>query len=154
MAKRKVHIVTYTHWDREFRWEFERTRMRLVDCIDRLLEIMEQNPDFRSFLMDGQVTLLEDYLEIRPEKRETIEKLAREGRLETGPWYTLADCAPVQGESIVRNLVYGTSMTPNSSLRCIIRLPLNGVKLLKRILICLQLKNCFILLSKTLTARL
>lgn len=28
MPRRKVHIVTYTHWDREFRWEFERTRMR------------------------------------------------------------------------------------------------------------------------------
>ncbi len=28
---KKVHIVTYTHWDREFRREFERTRMRLVD---------------------------------------------------------------------------------------------------------------------------
>ena len=81
-AKRKVHVVTYTHWDREFRWEFERTRMRLVDCIDRLLEIMEARPEFRSFLMDGQLTLVEDYLEIRPEKRETITKLdtARQAR--------------------------------------------------------------------------
>lgn len=108
MAKRKVHIVTYTHWDREFRWEFERTRMRLVDCIDHLLEIMEQREDYRSFLLDGQLTLLEDYLEIRPERRETIRKFAEEGRLEVGPWYTLADCAPVQGESVVRNLLYGT----------------------------------------------
>lgn len=105
--KRKVHIVTYTHWDREFRWEFERTRMRLVDCIDHLLEIMEQNPDYRSFMMDGQLTLVEDYLEIRPEKRPLIEKFAREGRLELGPWYTLADCAPIQGESVIRNIQYG-----------------------------------------------
>ncbi len=108
MAKRKVHIVTYTHWDREFRWEFERTRMRLVDCIDHLLEIMEQRKDYRSFLLDGQLTLIDDYLEIRPERRAIIQKLAKEGRLEVGPWYTLADCAPVQGESVVRNLLYGT----------------------------------------------
>lgn len=108
MAKRKVHIVTYTHWDREFRWEFERTRMRLVDCIDHLLDIMEEREDYRSFLLDGQLTLIEDYLEIRPERRETIQRLAKEGRLEVGPWYTLADCAPVQGESVVRNLLYGT----------------------------------------------
>lgn len=108
MAKRKVHIVTYTHWDREFRWEFERTRMRLVDCIDHLLEVMEERKDYRSFLMDGQLTLIDDYLEIRPEKKETIQRLAKEGRLEVGPWYTLADCAPIQGESVVRNLLYGT----------------------------------------------
>ena len=38
--KPNVHIVSYTHWDREFRWEFEHTRAKLVDCLDRLLEIM------------------------------------------------------------------------------------------------------------------
>ena len=103
MAKRRVHIVTYTHWDREFRWEFERTRMRLTDCIDHLLSIMEEKPEYRSFLMDGQLTLVEDYLE----KREQIESLTRDGRLEIGPWYTLADCAPIQGESVVRNILYG-----------------------------------------------
>ncbi len=104
---RKVHIVTYTHWDREFRWEFERTRMRLVDLFDNLFEIMEQKPDYRSFLCDGQVTLIEDYLEIRPEMRETVKKYVKEGRLEIGPWFTLPDCAPIQGESVVRNLQYG-----------------------------------------------
>lgn len=107
MSKCKVHIVTYTHWDREFRWEFERTRMRLVDCIDHLLEIMKDKPDFRSFLFDGQVTIIDDYLEIRPEKRDEIVNMAKEGRLELGPWYTLADCAPIQGESVVRNILYG-----------------------------------------------
>jgi len=105
--KKKVHIVTYTHWDREFRWEFERTRMRLVDCIDALLEIMEKEPDYRSFLMDGQLTMIDDYLEIRPEKAEQIKKLTEAGRMELGPWYTLADCAPIQGESVVRNIQYG-----------------------------------------------
>ncbi len=104
---KKVHIVTYTHWDREFRWEFERTRMRLVDCIDHLLEIMEEKPDYRSFLFDGQFTLIEDYLEIRPEKKEQIKKLVKDGRMEIGPWFTLPDCAPIQGESVVRNIQYG-----------------------------------------------
>ena len=69
---KKVHIVTYTHWDREFRWEFERTRMRLVDLFDHLFEIMEEKPDYRSFLCDGQLTLIADYLEIRPEMTDTV----------------------------------------------------------------------------------
>ncbi|MCL2351052.1 MAG: hypothetical protein FWC55_00820 [Firmicutes bacterium] len=104
---KKVHIVTYTHWDREFRWEFERTRMRLVDCFDHLLEIMEKDPDYRSFHFDGQFDLIDDYLEIRPENAERIRRLVRDGRAEIGPWYSLPDCAPIQGESVIRNLQYG-----------------------------------------------
>ena len=104
---RKVHIVTYTHWDREFRWEFERTRMRLVDLFDHLFEIMEQKPDYRSFLCDGQLTLIEDYLEIRPEMKDKVKQFVQAGRLEIGPWFTLPDCAPIQGESVVRNIQYG-----------------------------------------------
>ena len=104
----KVHVVSYTHWDREFRWEFERTRMRLVDCLDHLLEIMEKHPEYASFLLDGQATLLDDYLEIRPEKIPAVKKLAAAGRLEIGPWYTLADCAPIMGESVIRNILCGT----------------------------------------------
>lgn len=104
---KKVHIVTYTHWDREFRWEFERTRMRLVDLFDHLFKIMDEKPDYRSFLCDGQFTIIEDYLEIRPEMRDTVRRFVKEGRLEIGPWFTLPDCAPIQGESVVRNLRYG-----------------------------------------------
>lgn len=104
---RKVHIVTYTHWDREFRWEFERTRMRLVDLFDHLFEIMDAKPNYRSFLCDGQLTLIEDYLEIRPEMKEKVKQFVQAGRLEIGPWFTLPDCAPIQGESVVRNIQYG-----------------------------------------------
>lgn len=120
MAKRKVHIVTYTHWDREFRWEFERTRMKLVDCLDHLLDIMKEKPDYKFFLMDGQFALIEDYLEIRPEKKDEIVDLVKSGRLEIGPWYTLPDCAPIQGESVVRNILYGMkkSMEYGGVMKC------------------------------------
>ncbi len=110
MSKPRVHIVSYTHWDREFRWEFERTRMRLVDCLDHMFEILDEDKQFRSFMLDGQMTLLDDYLEIRPEMRKKIEKYVKAGRLEIGPWFTLPDCAPIHGESVVRNLAYGMRM--------------------------------------------
>ena len=117
---RKVHIVTYTHWDREFRWEFERTRMRLVDLFDHLFEIMDEKPDYRSFLCDGQLTLIEDYLEIRPEMKEKVKAFVQAGRLEIGPWFTLPDCAPIQGESVVRNIRYGVKKSADfgDPLRC------------------------------------
>ena len=44
--KKRVHIVSYTHWYREFRWQFELTRMKLVDCFDSLFKIMKEQPDF------------------------------------------------------------------------------------------------------------
>lgn len=81
--------------------------MRLVDLFDHLFEIMEEKQDYRSFLCDGQFTLLEDYLEIRPEMKDTVKKYVEDGRLEIGPWFSLPDCAPIQGESVVRNLQYG-----------------------------------------------
>ena len=81
--------------------------MRLVDLFDHLFEIMEEKPDYRSFLCDGQLTLIADYLEIRPEMTDTVKKYVQEGKLEIGPWFTLPDCAPIQGESVVRKLQYG-----------------------------------------------
>lgn len=54
--------------------------------------------------MDGQSVVLEDYLEVRPEKREIIEKYVKEGRITAGPWYTLPDLYPLDGECLVRNL--------------------------------------------------
>jgi len=120
MMKKTVHVVSYTHWDREFRWEFELTRMKLVACFDHLLEIMKSRPDYKSFLVDGQVGLLVDYLEIRPEQEATIRELAAAGRLEIGPWYTLPDCGTLNGESVVRNLQYGMKLSQSFGhvLRC------------------------------------
>lgn len=118
--KPNVHIVSYTHWDREFRWEFEHTRAKLVDCLDHLLEIMTENPEYGPFLLDGQIDLLDDYLEIRPEQESTVRQLIADGKLEIGPWYSLPDCATLHGESVLRNLQYGvkTSQRYGSVMRC------------------------------------
>ncbi len=111
--KKTVHVVSYTHWDREFRWEFELTRMKLVDCLDRLFAIMQEKPSFTNFLMDGQACLLDDYLEIRPEQESVIRELVARKRLEIGPWFTLPDCATLNGESVIRNLQYGMRFSRN-----------------------------------------
>lgn len=107
MAKKKIHIVSYTHWDREFRWDFETTRMWLVRLWDNLLDIMSQKTDFKYFMFDGQFVMVEDYLEIRPEREQEIRDLVKSGRLQIGPWYTLADSSSVNGESLIRNLMTG-----------------------------------------------
>jgi len=100
-------LVLHTHWDREWRYPLWENRMYLCNLVDELLEILDNDPDYKSFVMDGQTVVIEDYLEVRPENREKVEKYIKEGRIEVGPWYTLPDLYPVCGESLVRNLLKG-----------------------------------------------
>ena len=107
----KVHVVSHTHWDREWRQPFEFFQPYLVKCLDQLFSIFEENDDYRAFLLDGQAVMLEDYLEVRPERTEDVRKWLEEKRLFVGPWYSLIDNNLVDPESIVRNLLYGTRLS-------------------------------------------
>ena len=100
-------LVLHTHWDREWRYPLWENRMYLCNMVDELLEILDKDPEYTSFVMDGQTVIIEDYLEVRPENRAKVEKYIKEGRIEVGPWYTLPDLYPVSGESLVRNLLRG-----------------------------------------------
>jgi len=102
-----VHIISHTHWDREWYLPYEKHHVKLIALIDRLLDTLQRDPDFKSFHLDGQTIILEDYLQIRPENRELLEQYIREGRIHIGPWYILQDEFLTSGEANVRNLVYG-----------------------------------------------
>ena len=103
----QCHFVSNTHWDREWRFSMQRTRHMLVYKMDMLLDIFDKEPRFKSFHLDSQTLPLEDYLEIRPERKKDIEKYVAEGRLLVGPWYCLPDEFSVSGESLIRNLLLG-----------------------------------------------
>lgn len=105
--KRKFHVISNTHWDREWRFPFQRNRQMLVDMIDRVLEILEDEPEYRAFHLDSQAIVLKDYLEIRPYKKDLITKLVSEKRLLIGPWYILPEEFQVGGENLIRNLLLG-----------------------------------------------
>ncbi len=107
MACRRVHYVLSTHWDREWYQTFQDYRERLVRLLDRTLGALADGRLRGPFTTDGQAILLEDYLEVRPERRAQVEALAREGKLAIGPWYVLPDEWLVSGESLVRNLRRG-----------------------------------------------
>lgn len=101
------YVIPHTHWDREWRYPIWENRMYLRDMVNELLDTLENNPGYKSFLFDGQVVGILDYLEVEPEKKERVEKLIREKRIMIGPWYTLPDLYPISGESMVRNLLKG-----------------------------------------------
>ena len=105
--KTTVHIISHSHWDREWYQSFEKHRMKLIELVDNILEKAENDPEFGGFFLDGQTIALDDYLEVRPEKREQVEKCVREGKIQTGPWYILQDEFLTSGEACVRNLQVG-----------------------------------------------
>ncbi len=104
---KKVHIVPHMHWDREWYFSTEESRILLVNNMKEIMDMLENNPDYPYFVMDGQSARLEDYLAVKPQDKERIKKLVEEGKLIIGPWYTQTDEMVVGGESIVRNLLYG-----------------------------------------------
>ncbi|MBQ8370344.1 MAG: alpha-mannosidase [Clostridia bacterium] len=107
MSSRTLHFISHSHWDREWYMPFEAHRYKLVEFFDRLLDTLDNDPAFKSFHLDGQTIMIEDYLEIRPQMREKIEKYIAEGRLVNGPWYILQDEYLTDGESNIRNMLIG-----------------------------------------------
>lgn len=105
--KTTVHIISHSHWDREWYQSFESHRMKLIELVDNILDKAENDPEFGGFFLDGQVIAIDDYLEICPEKRAQVEKCIREGKVQTGPWYILQDEFLTSGEACVRNLQVG-----------------------------------------------
>jgi hypothetical protein len=105
--KLTFHVISNTHWDREWRYPFQRNRQTLVEMIDNVIQILETYPEYRAFHLDSQTIVLKDYLEIRPNREARLKKLISERRLFVGPWYILPDEFLVSGESLIRNLLLG-----------------------------------------------
>lgn len=104
----QILVVAHTHWDREWYHTAERFRQRLIPLVDELLD--DPPPHGESFLLDGQAIVLEDYLDVRPERAAELSSVLRLGRLEAGPWYVLADELMPSGEALVRNLLAGRAV--------------------------------------------
>ncbi len=113
----RIHLVPHTHWDREWYRPFQSFRMQLVEVIDRVLEMLEAEPDF-VFTLDGQLATIDDYLAIRPEHEERIRRHVQSGRLAVGPWQILMDEFLVSGETLVRNSSRAGSVGKRSADRC------------------------------------
>jgi len=88
--RKQVIAYLHTHWDREWYREFEVFRLRLLRVFDQILYMLESNK-IPCFYFDGQVSALEDYLEIRPEKRALVKSLIYAKKLYIGPFYCLVD---------------------------------------------------------------
>ena len=103
-------VVSHTHWDRAWYLSFQAFRQRLISLVDRIIELLDNGKDYESFTLDGQTVLLEDYLELRPDKADALKHLIASHRIHVGPWYILPDLFLSSGEAILRNLKIGHEM--------------------------------------------
>ncbi|HZW40326.1 MAG TPA: glycoside hydrolase family 38 C-terminal domain-containing protein [Ignavibacteriaceae bacterium] len=107
MKDKVFHVISNTHWDREWRYPFQRNRKMLVDMIDKVIDILLNEPEYKAFHLDSQSIVLDDYLAIKPYQKDIIKKLVEEKRLLIGPWYILPEEFQVGGENLIRNLLLG-----------------------------------------------
>ncbi|MFW9912851.1 MAG: alpha-mannosidase [Candidatus Thorarchaeota archaeon] len=105
--KAEAILISETHWDRAWYRTFQQFRLRLVNLVNELLDILDRDPEFKTFTFDGQTVVIEDYLEMVPHQRERFTRYVKDGRIDIGPWYVLPDLFLVSGEALIRNLLMG-----------------------------------------------
>lgn len=103
---KKIHVIAHTHWDYEWYFTSNESFIQLCYHVDEVIEALEKYVlDY--YMLDGQMSIVEDYLEVNPDKKERLMALIKDGRLKVGPWYTQSDQMIIRGESLVRNLQLG-----------------------------------------------
>jgi alpha-mannosidase len=107
MARKTVYVVPHTHWDHEWYFSEDDSASLLYEAVDEALTVLAKNETYR-FTFDGQTSVIDDYLKLRPEQRERLTKAIQRKQLFVGPWYTQTDTLMVDTESIIRNLLIGT----------------------------------------------
>lgn len=104
----KYTVIPHVHWDREWYFTQQKSTLYLLHDMDEVVDELYKSKELKYFLFDAQTSLIEDYLRFRPGRENQVKQLIQERRLLTGPWYTQTDQMIIHGESIVRNLLYGT----------------------------------------------
>ena len=107
---KKVHVVSHTHWDREWYFTIEDSNILLGENFAKILSTLENIPEYNSYTLDAQSSLIEEYLKIKPENYERVKNVISNKKLFVGPWYTQTDTLLVNKESLIRNLFYGTTI--------------------------------------------
>ncbi len=108
MKKHTLHFIAQTHWDREWYFTIDDSSLLSTWNFEKIIETLENDKEFKSFNLDGQVSIIEDCIRLRPDLKQRIKKLVQEKRLFIGPWYTQTDSFYVDGESFIRNIYFGS----------------------------------------------
>lgn len=102
-----IHAVGHTHIDVAWLWRLRHTREKSARSFSTVLRLMEMYPEYTFLQTQPQ---LYDYLQADyPELYQKIKERIQEGRWEAaGGMWLEADCNIPSGESLVRQLLFGT----------------------------------------------
>lgn len=102
-----AHCVGHTHIDVAWLWTLSQTREKTARSFSTVLNLMEQYPEY--IFMSSQPQLYKFIKEDYPEVYEEIKKRVQEGKWEPeGAMWLEADCNVSSGESLVRQVLFGT----------------------------------------------
>ena len=54
--KKQIHLISGTHWDREWRHTAEQSKLRLVDLMDGIINILENKEDYPKVVTTSRQT--------------------------------------------------------------------------------------------------
>ncbi|WP_307192393.1 alpha-mannosidase [Mesobacillus stamsii] len=107
-----LRCIGHTHIDVAWLWRLKHTREKAARSFSTVLRLMEKYPEYIFLQTQPQ---LYDYIKSDyPQIYEQIKKRVEEGRWEAGGGMWLeADCNVTSGESLVRQLLFGTRFLKN-----------------------------------------
>jgi alpha-mannosidase len=102
-----AHCIGHTHIDVAWRWTIAQTRHKVVRSFSTALNLMKNYPEYIFF--SSQPQLYQFVKEDEPNLYEEIKEKIKEGTWEPeGAMWVEADCNLISGESLVRQILYGT----------------------------------------------
>jgi alpha-mannosidase len=102
-----VHCIGHTHIDVAWLWRLKHTREKAARSFSTVLRLMEKYPDY--LFLQSQPQLYEYMKTDYPDIYEQMKARINEGRWEIdGGMWLEADCNIPSGESLVRQILYGT----------------------------------------------
>ncbi|MDP4097143.1 alpha-mannosidase [Paenibacillus sp. P96] len=102
-----VTCIGHTHIDVAWLWRLKHTREKAARSFSTVLRLMELFPEY--IFLQTQPQLYDYIRQDYPDLYDQIGKRVQEGRWETdGGMWLEADCNLTSGESLVRQLLYGT----------------------------------------------
>ncbi|SKA85409.1 alpha-mannosidase [Clostridium sp. USBA 49] len=103
----EITCVGHSHIDVAWYWQLWHTREKVSRTFSTVLNLMNQYPDY--YFIQSQPQLYKYIKEDYPEIYERIKERVAEGRWEaTGGMWVEADSNVTSGESLVRQLLFGT----------------------------------------------
>lgn len=104
--------VGHTHIDVAWLWTLSQTREKAVRSFSTVVNLMKRYPEYT--FMSSQPQLYQFVKEDQPALYEEIRELIAAGRWEAeGAMWLEADCNLISGESMVRQLLFGTRFMRN-----------------------------------------